>query len=131
MGRQLFTRAFIQAFPKLAQIPVTPANLPLVACAREVGLRAKELVQWHLRKRGLGWLAGPAHRPYKDYNRWFRTVLRPWVEEILLSSTCLERGYFNPEYLRQIVHEQMAGANHASRIGALLSIEIWHRKFLN
>lgn len=132
MGRQLFTRTFIQAFPHLAQIPATPSNLPLVACAREVMLRAQELIQWHLRNRSLGWLAGPMHRPYKDYTAWFRTILRPWVEENLLSPTSLERGYFNPDYVRQVVQDHMAGrANHAGRLGALLSLELWHKQFLD
>jgi asparagine synthase (glutamine-hydrolysing) len=129
MGRQLITRAFIEAYPKLAQVPVTPTGLPLVACARDLQLRALALVRWHLRRRGLGRLAGPASRPYKDYNTWFRRELRGWVEGTLLSPAALERGYFEPAYVRQLVSEHLTGANHAVRLGALLAIELWHRQF--
>jgi hypothetical protein len=132
MGRQLITRAFIHAFPELAQIPATPSNLPLVACAREVMLRAQDLAQWHLRQRGLGRLAGPEHRPYKDYHTWFRGVLRPWVEGNLLSAKSLGRGYFSPDYIRQLLNDHMTGrANHAGRMGALLALELWHQQFLD
>jgi asparagine synthase (glutamine-hydrolysing) len=100
-------------------------------CARDTLLRGKEVVRWHLEARGLGRLMGPGRRPYKDYNLWFRTVLRNWVEETLLSPRALERGYFNPDYVRVIVSEHMAGANYAVRIGALMSIELWHRMYVD
>jgi asparagine synthase (glutamine-hydrolysing) len=50
---------------------------------------------------------------------------------MLLSPRALERGYYNPDYLRQVVDEHMGGANYAVRIGAMLSIELWHRMYLD
>ncbi len=70
-------------------------------------------------------------RPYKDYNGWFRTALEPWVRETLLRPHALERGYFKPAYVRRLVDEHMAGANHGGKLGALLSLELWHRQFLD
>jgi asparagine synthase (glutamine-hydrolysing) len=130
-GRQLVKQAFLEAFPDFAKVPVTPTNLPQVACAREVALRAAGLVRWHLRRAGLGRLAGPEQRPYKDYNRWFRTELRAWVTDILLSHQSLERGYFNPDYVRQLVQAHMSGEDHAVRLGGLVAIELWHRQFID
>jgi asparagine synthase (glutamine-hydrolysing) len=129
--RRLSVRAFSEAHPDLAKVPIAREGLPLIACSRDVWARAWKLAQWHLRQRGLGWLAGPYARHYKDYNLWFRTVLRPWVEQTLLSPAALERGYFNPDYLRNLVAEHMAGANYAVRLGALLSLELWHRQFID
>lgn len=129
--RRIMNDAFVQAFPKLARVPLTNNNLPMVTCAREIWMRNVQFVQWHLRKHGLGWLAGPADRPYKDYNTWFRTTLRPWVEETLLSSRSLERGYLRPEVIRQVVSDHMAGKNQAVQIGELMSIELWHRMALD
>ena len=130
-NRHLITQAFLTTYPNLAKIPNTATGLPYIACGREVALRARQLIQWHLRKKGLERLAGPQRRPYKDYNGWFRTVLREWVEDTLLSQRALQRPYFNAGYVRDLVAEHMAGSNHAVKLGALLSIELWHRQFLD
>lgn len=128
--RYLLKKAFIQAFPNLAKVPYTETGLPLINCARDVLIRADYLVRWHLRAVGLRWVSEPKRRPYANYNAWFRTVLRSWLEEILLNKHTLQHGYFNPNYIRQLVAEHMAGANHTVKLGALLSLELWHRQFL-
>jgi asparagine synthase (glutamine-hydrolysing) len=130
-GRRLQRNAFIRDFPKLAQIPTTDTGLPMMSCARDVYLRGLQVIRWHLNARGLGRLIGQERRPYKDYKLWFRTVLRDWVEETLLDNRLLERGYFNPQTIRRIVTEHMAGEDHAVRIGALLSLELWHRQYMD
>ncbi len=129
--RYLMRTAFLRAFPQLAQIPLTDTGLPMIDCARDIMIRTQNMVKWHLRQRGLGRLAGPQRRPYKDYNTWFRTVLRSWVEGILLSPTTLERGYLKPAYLRDLVSRHMAGEDHTIRLGMLLALEIWHRQYLD
>ena len=43
----------------------------------------------------------------------------------------LDRGYFAPAYIRNLVAEHMAGCDHARRIGALLTLELWHRQFID
>lgn len=129
--RYLPKRALVQYYPRLARIPIAGTGRPLASCARDIMAQTRELLAWHLRKRGLRALAGSGPRPYKDYNRWFRTTLRPWVEQILLAPRTLERGYFRPESLRRLVSEHMAGSNHAVRLGALLTVELWHRQFLD
>lgn len=129
--RTLVTQAFIQAFPQLAKVPVTGTGLPMIACARELGLRARQFAQWHLNNAGLHWLAGPGKRPYKDYNKWFRTVMRTWIEDTLLSQRAMQRGYFSPEYVRSLVARHMSGENHAVRLGILMALELWHRQFID
>ncbi len=131
LGREVMFEAFRRAYPELSQVPTTTTGRPVVECFRDVSLRAWELVQWHLRQRGLGWLAGPATKPYKDYNRWFRHELREWIHDLLLSETALGRGYFMPAYVRTLVQRHMAGENHAVRLGALASLELWHRMYIH
>jgi asparagine synthase (glutamine-hydrolysing) len=122
--------AFAEHFPRLAQIPIAGGR-PLRSCARDVLLQARSLLAWHLQRYRLERLAGVERRPYKDYDGWFRTLLRPWVEGILLQPRTLERGYFRPEYVRQLVAAHMGGAQHAVRLGAMLTIELWHRQFVD
>lgn len=129
--RFLQKAALIKYFPGLAKIPLEGTGRPMLTCARDVMIQTKGLLSWHLRRAGLGWLVPREGRPYKDYDTWFRTILRPWVEDTLLQPRALERGYLQPEYIRQLVAEQMGGANHGVRIGGLLTLELWHRQFLD
>ena len=50
---------------------------------------------------------------------------------MLLDRVSLDRGYFQPAYIRNLVQEHLAGANHAVRLGSLLTLELWHRQFVN
>ncbi len=129
--RRLMIDSLIRAYPKMARIPTPRDHLPLTNCAREIIARNRHFIRWHLRRIGLGWLAGPEHRPYKDYQTWFRTTLREWIEQTLLSPKSLERGYFNKESIRQVVNEHMVGKNNAVKIGALMAIELWHKFFID
>jgi hypothetical protein len=121
--------AFARHFPALAKIPIAATGRPMISCVRDLVAEARELLAWHLRHAGLRGLAGRQQRPYKDYNAWFRGVLRPWVEDILLQPRALDRGWLRPEAIRRLVAAHMAGENHAVRLGALLTIELWHRQF--
>lgn len=129
--KTFYFKAFSRVFPELAKIPYEGTGLPLVPCFRDLGIRVDRQIRWRLRAAGLKWVPERKHRPYADYNGWMRTVLRPWVEETLLSKRALERGYFNPDYIRNLVAEHMVGANHARKLGVLLTIELWHRLFMD
>jgi asparagine synthase (glutamine-hydrolysing) len=129
--RYLVKEAIIRNYPQLAQIPVAGYGRPLTSCARDILIQSKHLLSWHLKNLGLGWMNGSRRHPYKDYDNWFRNGLRKWVEDVVLSPSALERGYFRPDYVRQLVAEHMAGTNHSVRLGGLVTLELWHRQFLN
>ncbi len=131
LSRTLMNQAFVRFYPQYAKIPIAQTGLPMMTCAREVLLRNWQFMQWHLRNKGLHALAGPQSRPYKDYAHWFRTNLRPWMENILLSNRHLERGYIKREVIKKLVSEHIAGANHTARLGAMLSLEIWHQQYID
>jgi asparagine synthase (glutamine-hydrolysing) len=77
------------------------------------------------------WVPMPAKRPYARYGDWFRGELRDWMCDILLSKCCLERGIFNPGFVKQLVADHLAGVNHHTRLGALIAIELWHQQFMD
>jgi asparagine synthase (glutamine-hydrolysing) len=63
---------------------------------------------------------------------WFRTNLKDYVREVLLSSQALQRGYFKDTALRRIIGEHQNGKrDHGHRLWALLTFEVWHRVFLD
>jgi asparagine synthase (glutamine-hydrolysing) len=132
LDRYLIKKALIYVFPDLAKVPYTGTGYPLMPCLRETFMRLNSQVRWRLRDAGLRSIP-PAEkrRPYADYHSWFRTTLRDWMENILLDNRTLERGYFDPAYVKSLVAEHMAGADLAPRLGALISLELWHRQFLD
>jgi asparagine synthase (glutamine-hydrolysing) len=130
-NKSYYRKAFAQAFPSLAKIPYEVTGLPLISCFRDLRIRLNQLVRWHLQAAGLKWIPASRKHPYADYNSWMRTVLRGWVEETLLNKHALERGYFRPDYIRNLVAEHMAGANHARKLGILITLELWHRLFID
>jgi asparagine synthase (glutamine-hydrolysing) len=65
-------------------------------------------------------------------DEWFRGKCRTMVEDILLSSRSLHRGYFDPAKIRRLVIEQRDGqASYGSRVYALLMLELWHREYVD
>lgn len=127
----LYRRAFAVAFPDLAKIPLEATGEPLVPCMRGAVTGLTRQLRWKFRSVGLRFVPPPRRRPYADYDRWMRTTLRPWVEGVLLDRRALGRGFFDPQAVRALVEEHMAGHDHARRLGVLLTFELWCRKFLD
>jgi asparagine synthase (glutamine-hydrolysing) len=64
--------------------------------------------------------------------RWMRNELRPLINDALLSPRALNRGYFRADSVRRLVCEHTDGVrDQASRLWALLWLELWHREFLD
>ena len=64
--------------------------------------------------------------------RWFRGPFWPVVQEFVLGPRALERGLFEPAFLRRLAEDHRAGTMaHAHRLWLLVNLEIWHRIFLD
>jgi asparagine synthetase B (glutamine-hydrolysing) len=129
--RMIIKDLFVRQFPELAKIPTTETNYPMVHCRREVLMRAAEHTIWGLRSLGLKWVPVPQKQSYFKYDDWLRDELRSWAEGILLDKLSLERGIFDEVAVRTLVNEHMAGVNHHKKLGVLISIELWHRQFID
>lgn len=65
-------------------------------------------------------------------DHWFRNELRPLVEDVLLSKSSLDRGIFQPDQVRRLIHEHVLGQwDHSYRLWSLLVLELWQRTFLD
>jgi asparagine synthase (glutamine-hydrolysing) len=61
---------------------------------------------------------------------WFRGNLRDLFSDTLLSSASLQRGYFQPAFVRRIVHEHVSGKrDHSLRLWQLVVFERWHQQY--
>ncbi|MEW6614399.1 MAG: asparagine synthase (glutamine-hydrolyzing) [Thermodesulfobacteriota bacterium] len=64
--------------------------------------------------------------------KWFREDLKDFLSENLLSNTCLKRGYFKPERVRELVHSHIGGKeDYSYHLWTLLMLELWHREFID
>ena len=63
---------------------------------------------------------------------WFRGNLREVFADTLLSPASLQRGYFQPAFVRRIVDEHLAGRrDHTLRLWQLVVFERWHQQYVN
>ena len=65
-------------------------------------------------------------------DHWFRHELRDMVRDTLLSQRAIQRGYFQREYIEQILdRHQNGGESWQYLIWNLLMLELWHLMFID
>jgi asparagine synthase (glutamine-hydrolysing) len=63
---------------------------------------------------------------------WFRGNLRELFADTLLSSISLQRGYFQPAFVRRIVEEHLSGKrDHTLRLWQLVVFEKWQQLYVS
>jgi asparagine synthase (glutamine-hydrolysing) len=62
---------------------------------------------------------------------WLRGRWRPLLDEYVRGARARDRGLFSQGAVDALVGEHLAGINHAERLWALLTFEIWARVFLD
>jgi asparagine synthase (glutamine-hydrolysing) len=90
-------------------------------------LHKKAMIKWlpknvvYSKKKGFA-------NPVED---WFRTRMRPFVEDCLLSSNSAVSHYFDQRYISHMLEQDRQGKNQFRRhIYLLVSFELWHRTFI-
>ena len=64
--------------------------------------------------------------------KWFRTDLYDKTREILLDDTSLNRGYFKPNYVENmLINHKNESEDNSRRIFSMLNLELWHRKYID
>jgi asparagine synthase (glutamine-hydrolysing) len=63
---------------------------------------------------------------------WYRGPTMDYIREVLLDQRSLDRGYFEPAYVKRVLEEHLQGrVNHRLLIWSLLSFEWWNRLFMD
>ena len=69
---------------------------------------------------------------FTHFSKWYRDELAGTVKEILLDRRTLARPYLNPRVVEKVVEEHLKGvANHTPAIHSLLTLEYFHRLFVD
>jgi asparagine synthase (glutamine-hydrolysing) len=120
-------RLLTDKFAPLGSIPYQRTGLPPSSGLTRILLRK---MKENLHKRVFR--SKVDKRGYLDYDEWMRADLRELLVSTLLSEKSLSRGYFDPDYVQRMVEEQLSGRrNLSSRLGALLTFELWHELFVD
>jgi len=121
-----------------ARCPFLDHRLLEFACRVPSALKVKGMTTKYVLKRALKGLVPEEiiwrkkHGFGVPVGRWFRTSLRDYIRDTLLSPEAMGRGYFRPEALRLLVEEHISGRrDHGHRLWALLTFEVWHRLFID
>ena len=64
------------------------------------------------------------------YPHWLRKDLKGWVREILLDHASTSRGYFATPVVQELLARDEAQGGYSKEIFSLLTLEFWHRAFL-
>ena len=120
-------RLLTEKFPPLGSIPYQRTGLPVNSgIFRIILTKAAERLKKKVFK------TGEDQRRYVDYDQWMRSQLKDFLVSILLSDRFLNRGYFNPVYVKKLVEQHLSGKqDFSSGLGALLTFEIWNQLFID
>jgi asparagine synthase (glutamine-hydrolysing) len=62
---------------------------------------------------------------------WFRGDLAGFTRDLLLSTRCRERGFFDPRYLERLLTLNERGRNLDLQLWTVMSFELWCQRFLD
>ena len=62
---------------------------------------------------------------------WISHELKDFVRDVLLDRKTLERGYFQKNFVEALIADGPQREKHASDIFSLVTLELWHRQFLD
>ena len=136
---KIYYRFFRKLALDLAKIPYQKTRTPPMApqVAHKIVFLIKGAYKIFLRKlRNMtgGLVSIPDKIGYPDYDEWIRKDknLRKFFTDILLDRKTLGRGYFNEEYVIQMVRDHMSYKKDYGRLlCALVTFELWHRLFFD
>jgi asparagine synthase (glutamine-hydrolysing) len=67
-----------------------------------------------------------------SYRIWIKNELRDFVRGILSDERTLSRSYLDPAFVKQMTADHFGNrANYTREIGKIVSLEIWHRLFVD
>jgi len=134
INRQMQLAVIKRSRPDLAQVPWDFTGLPVRFSSPKTILmmRAYYRARREFENLTRGLVPSVSLRERANYALWYRTILRSWLEEILLDERTLARGYYDEKGLRQLIKEHMSKRyDFSQQFGLLLTFELWNRLFID
>jgi len=121
-----------------ARVPLLDHKLVEFAASLPPNLKVKGLVRKYLLKKvARSWLPrGVIRRKKQGFpmpsSLWLRKEARPFLHDTLSAACLRRRGLFHPVVVEKLVSQHEQGtADHGSLLWGLISVELWHRVFLD
>ncbi|UCC65209.1 MAG: hypothetical protein JSV36_09310 [Anaerolineae bacterium] len=131
-GHRVLYRAVIQReTPRLAYIPYDhdeflPTTQPLIRRIHALTVKLKRRFNRHI------WPIFPElYTLYADYENYLRGELRNWAEDVLFERRTVERGVFDPAFLRTLMSRHLSGLEQwtIGKIAPIMTFEMMLRRF--
>jgi asparagine synthase (glutamine-hydrolysing) len=120
------------------RVPLLDHRLTEFAATLPSNMKVNGLVRKYLLKKvARKWLPSEVIDRKKEgfpmpFSLWFRKECREFVHDLLSPDTVKRRGLFRSDYIQVLLKEHDSKtADHGSLIWGLLSVELWHRAFLD
>ena len=66
------------------------------------------------------------------YRRWIKAELKDFIKKVLLEEQTLSRPYLNADFVKKLTSDHFHNrANYVREIGKIISLELWHRLFID
>lgn len=121
-----------------ARVPLLDHKLVEFAASLPPHMKLRGLTRKYLLKKvARKWLPAEVVNRKKQgfpmpFSLWFRNEARTFVRDLLSPATVRRRGLFNSTYVETLLDQHEAGlADHGALVWGLLSVELWHRVFLD
>lgn len=120
------------------RVPLLDHKLVEFAASLPSNMKIKRLARKYLFKKvARKWLPTEVIDRKKEgfpmpFSLWFRKGCRSFVHDLLSPETTRRRGLFNSGYVQKLLNEHDKGtADHGQLLWGLVSVELWHRAFLD
>jgi asparagine synthase (glutamine-hydrolysing) len=121
-----------------ARVPLLDHKLIEFVTKIPAELKLKGLETKYIFKRAMQGLVPDSilNRPKQGFGvpieEWINTQLRSRIREDLLEKRTLERGYFEPGYIKLLLDEHERGRrDHSHSLWILWMLELWHRRYVD
>jgi asparagine synthase (glutamine-hydrolysing) len=118
------------------RVPLLDHKVLEFAAALPPNLKVRRFTTKYLAKRALGRRV-PKPILYRrkagfpvPYDSWLRKDLRSWVHDVLFDRVATNRGYFAAPAVRELLARNEATGGYSTEIFSLVTLELWHRTFL-